>query len=442
MDQKIKQLIRQIRIEKIQYNKDEDAFSGQTPVFHIPSWRLTGEEIWEYFFSSFAFLITLEEASFYMIDSSKKLPLDLSLSQILKLLTNDLSDSIPLFIFVSYEYQHHIERLQINEDFYQQPDLIIAVPGKGKIVNHSNQTAFSVDFTGENDISSIREYSQKNVGSSSSLTFNISKDNYLEKIKRIKKLITMGEVYQINFTLRLSADLSCSPYEFFRKLYTINQAPYAFYAEFPWNFQLISNSPERFISYDKGKYLTEPIKGTIPRGDTPEEDAQLKHTLMSSEKDLAELSMIVDLLRNDLNKICKPGSVVVSDHARLETYQNVHHLVSTIEGMDANATIHFPEMLEAVFPGGSITGCPKIAAMNYINELEPHNRGFYTGAFFVYYPRKELMDSSILIRTAQVMNNKIHFQVGGGIVIDSDPESEYNECMAKAASFMKAIREV
>jgi para-aminobenzoate synthetase component 1 len=160
--------------------------------------------------------------------------------------------------------------------------------------------------------------------------------------------------------------------------------------------------------------------------------------LHSSEKDAAELSMIVDLLRNDISKVCKAGSVKVEKHRELAAFSNVYHLISTITG-DLRKNTTYVDLLKAVFPGGSITGCPKIAAMKYIADLEMHERSFYTGSFFLRFPFENSMDSNILIRTAIKKDNQIHFQAGGGIVIDSGPELEYNECLAKTSSFLKVM---
>ncbi|HID39711.1 MAG TPA: anthranilate synthase component I family protein [Calditrichaeota bacterium] len=242
-------------------------------------------------------------------------------------------------------------------------------------------------------------------------------------------------IFRLYAHIAQSVEQEAEPYRFFKELYNLNPAPYSVYAALP-HCTLISNSPERFLMCDQNSLQTEPIKGTIGRMPEPKADKKQMEMLLRSEKDAAELNMIVDLLRNDLSKVSVPGSVKVDAHRRLETFSNVHHLVSSVSG-ELREGADYVDFLQACFPGGSISGCPKVAALKYIAELEEHNRSFYTGSFFIRAPEKDQFDSNILIRTAIVKDNKIHFQVGGGIVIDSDPQLEYEECLAKADSFLK-----
>jgi para-aminobenzoate synthetase component 1 len=194
---------------------------------------------------------------------------------------------------------------------------------------------------------------------------------------------------------------------------------------------------ERFL-YRRGTTIeTRPIKGTRPRGKTPEEDERLRLELQSSPKDDAELSMIVDLLRNDLGRICRPRSIRVAEHKRLETYQNVHHLISIVTG-ELRDDVTYGKILAATFPGGSITGCPKIRAMEIIDELEPHVRHVYTGSIG-YLGWHGNMDLNIAIRTALVHRKRCYFSVGGGIVYDSNEEDEYQETLHKARTLFDLI---
>ena len=199
----------------------------------------------------------------------------------------------------------------------------------------------------------------------------------------------------------------------------------------------MSTSPERFVQQTGRRLEARPIKGTRPRGKTPTEDARLKQELTDSRKDDAELSMIVDLLRNDIGKVCEAGSVRVAEHKRLEAYENVYHLVSVVEGRldPGKAAV---DVIRATFPGGSITGCPKIRAMEIIDELEPVRRHIYTGSIG-YISFHDTMDLSIAIRTATVVNDKIVFSVGGGIVYDSDPADEYEETLHKGKTLMSVF---
>ena len=202
--------------------------------------------------------------------------------------------------------------------------------------------------------------------------------------------------------------------------------------------QVISNSPERFIKVENRKIQTRPIKGTRPRGDNPEQDEFFKTELSNSEKDKAELLMIVDLERNDLGRVSEIGSVKVPELFKIEAYANVYHLVATIESeIDKDKDIY--EVIKATFPGGSITGAPKIRAMEVIEELEPTRRNVYTGSIG-YIGFDGLADLNIAIRTIVKKDDRITFQVGGGITWDSNPEDEYMETLHKAKSIMKTLR--
>ncbi|MGD8893537.1 MAG: bifunctional anthranilate synthase component I family protein/aminotransferase class IV, partial [Desulfobacterales bacterium] len=204
------------------------------------------------------------------------------------------------------------------------------------------------------------------------------------------------------------------------------------------NHHIVSTSPERFLLQTGQHVETRPIKGTRPRGKTPVEDKKLRRELKQSKKDDAELSMIVDLLRNDIGKVCRVGSVRVMKHKRLEAYQNVYHLVSIVEGrLDQGRDS--VDLLKATFPGGSITGCPKIRTMEIIDELEPDRRHIYTGSIG-YISFHDTMDLSIAIRTATIYDGQIVFSVGGGIVYDSDPLDEYEETLHKGRTLMEVFK--
>lgn len=260
-----------------------------------------------------------------------------------------------------------------------------------------------------------------------------TREGYLAAVETIKSYIRAGHVYQVNLSQRFEASFEGTPFELFRALHTMNPAPFFAFIH-AGDHHIISTSPERFVQQDGSKVETRPIKGTRPRGKTPQADAAYREELLSSKKDDAELSMIVDLLRNDIGKVCRAGSVQVAAHKRLEAYQNVYHLVSVVEGLlqpEKDAV----DLIRAVFPGGSITGCPKIRAMEIIDELEPCRRHIYTGAIG-YLSFHDTMDLSIAIRTATVCRDKILFSVGGGIVYDSRPADEYEETLHKGHSLM------
>jgi para-aminobenzoate synthetase component I len=268
------------------------------------------------------------------------------------------------------------------------------------------------------------------------LTSNFTKENYLLAVSRIKEYIASGHVYQVNLSQRFEADFCGDPYWLFTHYFKLNPAPFFAYIN-AGDHHVVSTSPERFVQQIQNRVEARPIKGTRPRGNIPEADLQLRKELFQSKKDDAELSMIVDLMRNDIGKVCSSGSVCVSEHKRVEAYQNVWHLVSVING-NLDQGCDSVDLIRAIFPGGSITGCPKIRSMEIIDELEPDRRHIYTGSIG-YISFHDTMDLSIAIRTATIHQNKIVFSVGGGIVFDSDPEDEFEETLHKGRTLMSAF---
>ena len=262
-------------------------------------------------------------------------------------------------------------------------------------------------------------------------------DGYLAAVARVRDYIIAGDIFQANLSQRLEAEYAGDPWSLYRTLRAINPAPFAAYFEAP-GLAVVSASPERFIQVSvDGAVETRPIKGTSPRGIGPEHDAHLGRALIESEKDRAENLMIVDLLRNDLSRVCVPGSVRVPELFALEHYSTVHHLVSTVVGHLAPGADAIG-LLRAAFPGGSITGAPKVRAMEIIAELEPSRRGVYCGTV-AYVSLTGAADSSIVIRTYLARGGRVYFSVGGGIVADSDPEAEYRETLDKARALITAL---
>jgi len=260
------------------------------------------------------------------------------------------------------------------------------------------------------------------------LKSNMNKKEYLEGVKRTKEYIHEGDIYQVNFSQRFNSEAKIDPMDMYYILRKKNAAPFSAYLGFP-EFAIGSSSPERFL-YQKGdKIETRPIKGTRPRGKNSEEDAKYAKELAESPKDRAELNMIVDLERNDLGKFCYYGSVDVAEHAVIEKYARVFHTVSTVTGR-VKRGIDAADILKAAFPGGSITGAPKIRAMEIIDELEPTNRGIYTGSIG-YISIDGTIDLNIVIRTFIIKDDRFYYNVGGGIVADSDPMMEYQETLDK-----------
>jgi para-aminobenzoate synthetase component 1 len=260
---------------------------------------------------------------------------------------------------------------------------------------------------------------------------------YLEAVNRVRDYIYAGDIFQANLSQRFEAALVESPWDLYCRLRTRNPAPFAAFIELP-ECAVLSASPERFMRVDAtGRVETRPIKGTRPRGVGPEHDAALGRALTESAKDRAENLMIVDLIRNDLSRVCQPGSVRVQELFALEHFATVHHLVSTVVGT-LQPGLDGLDLLRASFPGGSITGAPKIRAMEIIAELEPSVRGVYCGAIGYLSVTGEL-DTNIAIRTALARDGRVYLNAGGGIVADSDAEQEYQETFHKARGIIDAL---
>ncbi len=267
---------------------------------------------------------------------------------------------------------------------------------------------------------------------------NFTKEGYLNAVRRAKDYIGKGDIYQVNLSQRFSADFSTPPYELYKRLRSINPAPFASFLNFD-GVAIVGASPERFLRLRGGKVETRPMKGTRPRGKSLEEDSKLREELLQSEKDKAELVMIVDLERNDLGKVCEYGSVQVTESRTLEPYATVFQTTATIEGRLREGKDSV-DLLKATFPGGSITGAPKVRAMEIIDELEPTKRGIYTGSIG-YLSFSGALDLNIVIRTFILKDGRAYFQVGGGIVADSCPEAEYKETLDKAKALFLAVSE-
>jgi para-aminobenzoate synthetase component I len=269
------------------------------------------------------------------------------------------------------------------------------------------------------------------------LDSNFSKTDYLKAVKKAKEYIHRGDIYQVNMTQRFRCTLNVDPYNLYYILRQKNAAPFSAFLSFP-EFKIGSSSPERFLFLKNGFIQTRPIKGTRPRGSNESEDLKYMSELQRSIKDHAELNMIVDLERNDLGKFCQYGTVKVNEHAVIEKYARVYHLVSTVTGK-VKKGYDFSDIIKAVFPGGSITGAPKIRAMQIIDELEPTARSVYTGAIG-YAGIDGTADFNIVIRTFIIKGCQLYYNVGGGIVEDSNPEDEYQETLDKGIALEEALK--
>ena len=274
-------------------------------------------------------------------------------------------------------------------------------------------------------------------GARLSLRSSFTHEAYLDAVARVREYIYAGDIFQANLSQRFEAPLDEHPWDLYRRLRARNAAPFAAYMELP-DAAVLSASPERFLRVGvDGRVETRPIKGTRPRGLGPEHDLALGQALTESSKDQAENLMIVDLMRNDLSRVCTPGTVRVPELFTLERYATVHHLVSTVVGTLEPGKDAL-DLLRAAFPGGSITGAPKVRAMEIIAELEPSARGVYCGSIG-YWGVTGALDTSIAIRTAVARGDRVYFSAGGGIVADSVPEQEYRETLDKARGIIDVL---
>lgn len=363
---------------------------------------------------------------------------------------------LPLFFggavgYFSYDISHFFEKLPKNApDDLKIPDMYFLFINKSIIFDNLKNELFIVVLGNDYEKSLnklirikkiIKGKAKKDMQGKkiqcSPLKSNFKKSEYLKSIEKIKEYIKAGDTFQVNLSQRMEAGISGDSLSIFENLIKINPSPFSALMEFG-DFSIISSSPERLVRLENGIVSTRPIAGTRPRGKTPEEDLRLEKELRSSIKELAEHTMLVDLERNDLGKVCDYGSVKLTETMIIEKYSHVMHLVSNIIGKLHKDKDQF-DLLKAVFPGGTITGCPKIRTMGIIEELEPTARGPYTGSLG-YFNFAGDMDFNIIIRTLLMKGNKIYTQAGGGIVADSVPEEEYKETLYKAQAMIKAIK--
>jgi len=274
--------------------------------------------------------------------------------------------------------------------------------------------------------------------SSKEITSNMTREAFEDIVTKAKKYITAGEAIQVVLSQRLSQPVGVEPFDIYRALRSINPSPYMFFLDFK-EFYIIGASPEILVRVEDGIVMTRPLAGTRPRGKSPEEDLRLEEELLSDEKERAEHIMLVDLGRNDIGRVSEKGSVKVSDLMKVERYSHVMHLVTHVQGSlrsDMNAF----DALRACFPAGTVSGAPKVRAMEIIAELEPLKRGPYAGAVG-YFSFSGNMDMAIAIRTMVVKDGVVYTQVGCGVVYDSQPEREYQETMNKARAMLKAVEQ-
>ncbi len=330
------------------------------------------------------------------------------------------SDNIPIMAFGIYDWAIIVDhKLKKTTIIYSSETKLIK-----KIIKNFDEKTFPLEIESKFSIKS--EY-----------TSNLTYEEYLERFNSIKSYIEKGDCYQINFSQRFSISYDGDTWGIFKAILPEYQSPYSSYMNFPF-VKILSYSPERFLRIEDSMVETKPIKGTRPTHPNTKKNLLLKNELISSNKDKAENLMIVDLLRNDLGKNCIFGSVKVKKLFEVETFSNVHHLVSTIQGKVSTKSDNF-KLIKGCFPGGSITGAPKIRSMQIINELEPNRRSIYCGSIgYISFNNRD--DLNIAIRTIIATQKNLYFWGGGGIVYDSDVKLEFQETLDKIYPIINALK--
>lgn len=360
--------------------------------------------------------------------------------------------------FLSYDLGRCIEKIPEKAvDDLQLPESILGFYDVVLIYDHQNSKAFIVS-TGFPETDRIARKSRAearlkqfktwlasepaagpkelSARKSTEPSSNFTHAGYIKAVEKARQYIIDGDIFEVNLSQRYNAGINIPPLELYKRLRSINPAPFASYLNFQ-EVKIVGSSPERFLKLQGDIVETRPIKGTIRRGQTPLEDAENAAWLLASQKDRAENMMIVDLERNDLGRVCRYGSVKVSELAILETFPTVFHLTSTVVGC-LREGISRADLLKATFPGGSITGAPKIRSMEIIDELEPTRRSIYCGSIG-YFSFNGDLDLNICIRTFLLKGHQVYFQLGGAVVYDSDPEAEYQETLDKGRALFKAL---
>jgi len=362
--------------------------------------------------------------------------------------------------YISYDYIRQIEKIpDFKEDKLLFPDFIFFFPKKFIIFDHFKRRVFlivnvfidrnkSIKENYENGLkfllNFINEFQKplkliegKSEEKGDEFKSNFEKDEFIESVKKVKKYIYEGDIIQAVISQRWEKEIDVEPFKIYRALRSLNPSPYMFFLELG-ELKLIGSSPEILVKLENGIACVRPIAGTRPRGKDEIEEKKLENELLSDEKERAEHIMLVDLGRNDLGRVCYPGSVKVTELMKIEKYSHVMHIVSNVIGklMKGKTLI---DLLHATFPAGTVTGAPKIRAMEIIEEIEKEKRGPYAGAVG-YFSLQKSMDFCITIRTFIIKNEKLYVQAGAGIVADSIPEKEYEETKNKAKGLIEAYK--
>jgi para-aminobenzoate synthetase component 1 len=357
-----------------------------------------------------------------------------------------LDDKNWQFGFISYDYKNKIEQLVSNNfDGIDLPDKHFFTPEiLFQIKEHEVEISFQRSIYSNQEISNLltkiksTSFLEQSINKIN-IVPRISKKEYLENVNHLKKHIQLGDIYEVNYCQEYFAKgIQINPIDLYIRLNQKSPTPFSCFVKYNDKY-IISASPERFIHKKKAKIISQPIKGTIKRGNTPEEDESLKKQLFNDEKERSENVMIVDLVRNDLSKIAKEDTVFVDELCGIYTFPQVHQMISTISG-EVEKDIDLEKIIKATFPMGSMTGAPKIKAMELIEEYEKTKRGLYSGTIG-YVNRKGDFDFNVVIRSVlyNKENNYLSFMVGGAITNKSEPEKEYEECLLKAKAILEVL---
>ncbi|MGH8558659.1 MAG: aminodeoxychorismate synthase component I [Methylococcales bacterium] len=352
--------------------------------------------------------------------------------------------------YFGYDLARRLEEVpNIARDCEHIPEMMLGVYDWAIVVDHQSMRSWLVQQNRSPETASIcervldrinHEFETLRVNEPfrvrGQVASNMGREDYGKAFRRIKRYLLEGDCYQVNLAQRFSAQCEGNSWPAYKTLRSLNSAPFSCFLNFP-GVRVLSSSPERFLKVEEGRVETKPIKGTRARVADPSKDREQIQALQNSPKDRAENLMIVDLLRNDLGKTCAPGTVKVPKLFDIESFATVHHMVSTIQGRLARGCDCI-DLLRGCFPGGSITGAPKIRAMEIIEELEPERRGVYCGSIG-YLSYGGNMDTNIAIRTLIHSGHEIRFWAGGGIVADSREADEYQECFDKAAAMLRLL---
>ncbi|MGM9951648.1 MAG: anthranilate synthase component I [Lysinibacillus sp.] len=356
--------------------------------------------------------------------------------------------------YFGYETAFHFEKIgDIVNDVYRMPDVHVFFYDTFVVIDHLLQTVtiaaidlFQTGKTAE-QLEKAADLMEQQLGKSqrqeieepSAISFSptIEKGRFIEMVETAKEHIRNGDIFQVVLSQTFEAEFSDNPFGLYRKLRANNPSPYMFYMEFG-DYTILGTSPESLVKVRGGVVTTNPIAGTKPRGKTPEEDEAIAQALLRDEKEIAEHKMLVDLGRNDVGRVSKIGSVQVSKYMAIERYKYVMHIVSEVVG-ELRDDRHVLDVLAASLPAGTVSGAPKIRAMQIVNALEQKKRGVYAGAIG-YISASGNMDLALAIRTMVVKDKKAYVQAGAGIVHDSVPESEYEETLNKARALLEVRR--